>query len=162
VPREILLSDFQTIRYVTFFVFGILVASRFEFLAGAITRYAWSVNYLWLTALLLLAVPYTKGYLEFCYALGAFILLTLCVESTRAHRLLRHSALQWLGKVSYSLYLVHLVVLLSAVYLLHDLLPIWAILLLALVGSLLAAELLNRAVELPSNEIGKRLAARTG
>jgi peptidoglycan/LPS O-acetylase OafA/YrhL len=156
--REIAMSVIQTLRYVMFFVLGILMATQTEAIGALLRRYRRFRIHLWVAAAVLLAVPYTKGYTEICYAAGAFILLNLSLHSDRARAALRHPALQWLGKVSYSLYLVHLVVLLGTVYLLHDVLPMGVILLLALPGSLLAAELFNRAVELPSSEIGKWLA----
>jgi peptidoglycan/LPS O-acetylase OafA/YrhL len=159
--REIFLSCIQTLRYVVFFVFGILVATQFEVFDRALTRHPAAEKYLWLVAFGLLAVPYTKGYTEICYAVGAFILLILCIHSPLARRILRHPALLWLGKVSYSLYLVHLIVLIAAMYLLHDVLPTSVILLLYLVVSLLLAEVLNRTVELPSSELGKRMAEKT-
>lgn len=159
--REIFLSWIQTFRYVTFFVFGILVAIRFEVFDRALTRYPLTGKWLWVVAFGLLAVPYTKGYTEICYALGAFVLLILCIHSPRARRTLGHPVLQWLGKVSYSLYLVHLIVLIAAVYALHDILPTGVILSLVVVLSLVSAEVLNRTVELPSSELGKRLAEKT-
>jgi peptidoglycan/LPS O-acetylase OafA/YrhL len=159
--REVALSIIQTLRYVMFFTFGILIAAEYAWFDSLLTRYAWSRKYLWIAALGLLAVPYTKGYVEVCYAAGAFAVILLCIQSPAARTWLRRPALQWLGKVSYSLYLVHLVLLIAAVYLLNGTLPIGAVLALVLVGSLFAAELLNRWVELPSSALGKRLALRT-
>jgi peptidoglycan/LPS O-acetylase OafA/YrhL len=160
LPREIFLSWIQTFRYVMFFVFGILVATRFETFDRALTRHPASEKWLWVAAFALLAVPYTKGYIEICYAVGAFILLILCIHSPVARRILRHPTLQWLGKISYSLYLAHLVVLIAAFYSLHDILPTGVILVLYVVVSLLVADVLNRTVELPSSELGKRMAER--
>ena len=111
----------------------------------------------WVIAFALLAVPYTKGYLELCYAVGALMLIVLCLHSAAARRFLNRSVFLWLGKVSYSLYLSHQVILIALVYLLHDTLPMIAILPLVLIASLLAAELMNRTVEMPSSELGKRL-----
>jgi peptidoglycan/LPS O-acetylase OafA/YrhL len=157
---DMLLSWIQTLRYVLFFVLGILVAVRYPYFETLLQRYPRTRKLLWVCTAVLLAIPYTKGYLELCYAVGAFLLLILCLSSTAARGFLRYPAFLWLGKVSYSLYLVHLIILIAAVYLLHNVLPIAMILLLVLVISLSAAELLNRAVEMPSNEIGKRLTTR--
>ncbi len=154
------LSLIQSLRYCLFFVFGIMLARRPAFLQLPAVKRGWLRAALWVVPFVLLAVPYTAGYVELCYAIGAFLLLDLCMRSERARSILRHPPLLWLGKVSYSLYLTHLVVLIATVYLLHDLLPIAAILALVVPLSLLVAEILNRTVELPSSALGKRLAAR--
>jgi peptidoglycan/LPS O-acetylase OafA/YrhL len=158
--KTLALSLIQTLRYCLFFVFGIMLARRPPFLQLPAVSSRWLRAALWVVPFVLLAIPYTAGYVELCEAIGAFLLLDLCMHSARARSILRHPTLLWLGKVFYSLYLTHLVVLIAAVYLLHDLLPIAAILTLVVVLSLLDAELLNRTVELPSSGLGKRLAAR--
>lgn len=157
LTREIVLSVFQTARYVMFFVFGILVASKYTAFDAFLSRRPGLTKVLWPMAFLLLAVPYTKGYVEFSYAVGAFVLITLCMHSPTARGFLNRPPLLWLGRVSYSLYLSHQLVLLGLVHLLHDRVPMAVILLLVLAISLPLAELLNRTVEMPSSEIGKRL-----
>lgn len=160
ILQAFIMSVIQSLRYVMFFVFGILVATQSSLWDSLLRRHAWSRKYLWLFALGLLAIPYTKGYLELCYGVGAFVLLILCIQSPSARRFLGRPALMWLGKVSYSLYLVHLIVLIAAVYVLHDVLPIALILALVTISSLVLAEVLHRYVEMPSNQLGKRLAKR--
>jgi peptidoglycan/LPS O-acetylase OafA/YrhL len=158
LTREVFLSFLQTSRYVLFFVFGILIASKYAWFAGLLERHPRFAPAAWVIAFSLLAVPYTKGYLELCYAIGAMMLIILCLHSAAARRFLKQPTFLWLGKVSYSLYLSHQVILVAFVYLLHDALPMIAILTLVLIASLLMAELMNRTIELPSSELGKRLA----
>lgn len=156
--REIAMSFIQTVRYVVFFVLGILIAAKDSTLAGWLRLRPRAPLVLWPLAFLLLAVPYAAGYLEICYAAGAFLLITLCIHSEAAKRLLRHDTLRWLGKVSYSLYLSHQVVLLTMVHLLYRRLPLWEILVLFVPASLIVAQVLNWAIELPSSELGKKFA----
>lgn len=158
LPRDIVGSFLQSARYVLFFVFGILIAAYPAALADWLKRRERWRPALWAAALLLLAIPYAKAYLELCYAVGASLVIALCIHSEPAKRLLRHAALQRLGKVSYSLYLSHQIVLLTLAHLLYRQLPMGAIMLLVVPSSLLVADLLNRLVELPSSELGKRIA----
>jgi peptidoglycan/LPS O-acetylase OafA/YrhL len=157
LSRDVFQSFVQTARYILFFVFGILIASKFQQFQAVLERRKGLVMVLWPVAFILLAVPYTKGYLEICYAVGALLLIVLCMHSVGARRFLNRPVFLWLGKVSYSLYLSHQIVLIALVHVLHDKLPIGVIILLVLLISLPLAELLNRTVELPSSEIGKRL-----
>jgi peptidoglycan/LPS O-acetylase OafA/YrhL len=158
--REVFASVIETMRYVLFFVLGILIASQYPAFESRLRRHAWLPGVLWPLAIVLLALPYTKAYTEIAYATGAFLTITLSLFSEGAKTLLRHSALRWLGKVSYSLYLSHLVVLLALVHWLHTAMPLWAILALFVPLSLLVAQILYRLVEMPSHELGKHLANR--
>lgn len=63
----------------------------------------------------------------------------------------------FLGKISYSLYLYHFIVLIGSIYLLYKILPIWAILSIAFVLSFALATLAYHFVERPSITLGKRL-----
>jgi len=154
------LSILQTLRYVLFFVFGIVIVRQAPQIGAWLARHPGIKPFLWATAAILLAIPYTKGYTELLYAVGSFLLLNLCLHSDRARAVLRNPVLQWLGRISYSLYLTHLVVLLALVYALYGVLPMWLILLLVLVVSLGVAEIFNRWVEMPSARLGKRMATR--
>ncbi len=72
--------------------------------------------------------------------------------------LLMRRAPLWLGKVSFSLYLTHLPVLLAMLYGLHGLLPEGVIVALALPVMLGVAEVFHRQVESRAQALGKRLA----
>lgn len=90
---------------------------------------------------------------------GAVGVISLCLTSPAAGRALDWAPLQWLGRISYSLYLLHLVVLVSLVYLLHGRVPLPLILLAAPLLSLASADLMFRYVEEPARQLGRRIAA---
>jgi len=161
LSREVLHSLLDTTRYGLFFVLGIALALKGGALQSWLQKRQQALRgALWVLAFALLAVPFLAGYLELAYALGATLLLALCTASVTARRLLGFRWLTWLGKVSYSLYLVHLLVLLTLVHVLRQLLPLQLILPLAVASSLVFAELCNRFIELPANRLGKRLAGQ--
>jgi peptidoglycan/LPS O-acetylase OafA/YrhL len=83
---------------------------------------------------------------------GASALLVLLArgEAGALVRSLRSPALQWLGKVSYSLYLVHVPVALALAHALHGVLPAVAIAPLTVLLALPAAAAFYRAVERPA------------
>jgi len=93
-------------------------------------------------------LPY--GMSAWAVGLGAVALLTVVLASERVQRLLAAKSLQWLGRISYSLYLIHMTVLYSLFYELHAHLPPYAIALLVTPASLLAGWLLWVVVERPS------------
>ncbi|CAA9276447.1 MAG: hypothetical protein AVDCRST_MAG04-3418 [uncultured Acetobacteraceae bacterium] len=93
--------------------------------------------------------------------IGASVLLILLArgETGAFVRLLRSPALQWLGKVSFSLYLVHVPVALALAYALHGILPAAAIAALTVVLALPAATVFHKAVERPSLLLSRRAGA---
>ncbi len=95
--------------------------------------------------------------------IGASVLLILLArgETGAFVRMLRSPALQWLGRVSFSLYLVHVPVALALAYALHGTLPAAAIAALTVVLALPAAAVFYVAVERPSLLLSRRAAVST-
>ncbi len=60
-----------------------------------------------------------------------FVILSLAVSTLSS--LLRNKYLLYLGKISYSLYLYHIISLFSLIYMLHEILPLPIILIFSLV-----------------------------
>jgi peptidoglycan/LPS O-acetylase OafA/YrhL len=82
--------------------------------------------------------------------LGATWLIIIALCSQRARHSLNRPAVQFFGRISYSLYLAHGVVLLSLINLLYPRLPFGAIVAIALPAALIVSTALNRFVEQPS------------
>ncbi len=72
---------------------------------------------------------------------------------------LARRSVRWLGEISYSLYLIHVPLLLLALITLSGTVPVWAILVATPPVSILAAWGFHRAVALPSVRLGQHLAA---
>ena len=85
-----------------------------------------------------------------CYVTAAFASPTLV-------RLLTGAAASWLGKVSYSLYLVHLPILLTLVHLFAGHVPLPVLLAATVVLSLIAAGLSYRWIESPAIAFGRKV-----
>jgi peptidoglycan/LPS O-acetylase OafA/YrhL len=95
---------------------------------------------------------------------GATLIVLLFVSCRRAKRLGDTAAAQWLGRVSFSLYLVHLPIILAGVTLLRSVsLPL--ALAVSVAATFVAAELFYRYVEQPSHRLsmaaGRAVGRRT-
>jgi peptidoglycan/LPS O-acetylase OafA/YrhL len=88
---------------------------------------------------------------------GAALVICAVAASPAIARQLRGRLLLWLGRISYSLYLIHVPILLATVHLLYGRLPLGAVLGLAATLSLAAAALVHAILEGPSERIGRRL-----
>jgi len=93
--------------------------------------------------------------------LGAATLMMLALASPRLSALLLRQPLPFLGKVSYSLYLYHVIVLLTTINLLYGLLNLWLILLLALLLTFAITVAAYYGIEAPAIRLGKSLSARS-
>jgi peptidoglycan/LPS O-acetylase OafA/YrhL len=155
-----LYDPFNTFQYLFLFAGGAALSLN----AGAVRRRlgkapAWVIALLWLTALVFITFPNKFFIAANC---SAILLIALCLGDPRAEALLSRGVPRWLGRVSYSLYLVHLPVLLALVHLLWGKMPLPYILLSAVFLSLLVAELSYRLIEKPSIDLGRRVARLVG
>jgi peptidoglycan/LPS O-acetylase OafA/YrhL len=91
---------------------------------------------------------------------GGCAFVVFALGSPRAGALLRRRVPQFLGRISYSLYLLHAVVLLALLHVAHDQIPTAGIIALMWALSIPLAALCYRWVELPGIAAGKRIAAR--
>jgi peptidoglycan/LPS O-acetylase OafA/YrhL len=89
--------------------------------------------------------------------IGAVLLLIAVIGSSRAQAALETKPCLWAGRVSYSLYLSHLVLLLTLVSLLYRFVPVYLILLALPPLALALAGVLYRWLEQPAISLGRRL-----
>lgn len=87
-----------------------------------------------------------------------FIMTGLATKS--ASKLLTARPVVYTGRISYSIYLFHGILLLTFTNLLYGLVPLWAVLILTLVSTFVVSALSFKYLEVPSISIGRKLAAR--
>lgn len=92
-------------------------------------------------------------------AIGAGGIMMVSLHSWWCQKALAWSPMQFLARISYSLYLWHFIVLLYCVHLLYGRMPLAAILGAAFILMFPLSWLSFRYIELPSNALGRRLAA---
>jgi peptidoglycan/LPS O-acetylase OafA/YrhL len=105
-------------------------------------------------------VPYL-AHQVFCLP-GSVLLIVYAMQPGPLQRGLCHPLAQYLGRISYSLYLVHAFVNVALLKLLVGHLPLLAIIALSLVSSFALAELSYRFIELPAIQLGRRWSVPRG
>ncbi len=148
----------MTIKFALFFVMGISLAIH----SGKVTEYANRLSartrmVLWAGALATLALPDRTPGVDLAFGIAAAGIIVLTLTSVRATCLLERRGFGWLGRVSYSLYLVHLLVILTMVHLFDGLAPITVTLAAAVPVSLAAAHVMHQCVEAPAMALGRYL-----
>ncbi len=91
---------------------------------------------------------------------GAAIVICSTLPGGPIHSVLSHRWSMWLGRISYSLCLVHVPILLATVFLLRDRLPLPAILIPTAILCLQAGWAFHVLVAAPSARLGKLLAGQ--
>lgn len=141
-------ADAYTVVYLSVFAFGVLLAAL-EDQPRRRPRPSW-----WWVALGAVAVAALTVRRYPVMVLGATATVALALGSPRVERLLSARPACWLGEVSYSLYLVHLPVVLA---LSRWGTPVGVTVLLSVSLSLVAAAAFHRVVEKPSHRLASRL-----
>jgi peptidoglycan/LPS O-acetylase OafA/YrhL len=108
-------------------------------------------------ALLVFASSSLKG--NYCIYMGAIGLVALCSADSVLVNALERKPLLYLGKVSYSLYLVHMPVLLAVMHLFYGSWPNWLLICTGVALAMAISEVFNRLVEKPSQRLGRVAAA---
>lgn len=90
-------------------------------------------------------------------ALGASIFIVSSLGLNSFSKILLTKPISFLGKISYSLYLYHAIVLLTMVNFLFGKLDLWQILLIAIAVSVIIATFSYHFIEKPAITLGKRL-----
>lgn len=158
----------QSMRYVIMFVVGALLAKHRHavigwmarrsgiFRAGVFVVAACAITFKWWTPF---GMQFQWVRDTWCPLIGAALCIVLSLSSPAARRVLRTRVAVFLGRVSYSLYLYHAIVLFVLTKLLIDQLPYLVIAAIAVPIAVGAATVSYRYVEVPSIRWGRSLSA---
>ncbi|QGQ47221.1 acyltransferase family protein [Metabacillus sediminilitoris] len=177
ISMGLLTNYFTTIHYLSIFILGVLVAkyrftiihfyrqltipNKWIFLIMSVIIYNFADTIIPEILISPIFGPYLLIIEEYFQALGAIGFITAALGSDKVAWFLMRKPLIFLGKISYSLYLYHLIVLLSCVHILYGLIPIWQILIGSMVLSIGVSALFYYLIENPCIKFGRVLAEKT-
>jgi peptidoglycan/LPS O-acetylase OafA/YrhL len=155
-------SLMRTFYYLPIFCAGILLAfNRQSWVGWAQRRERWQLWALLFGSLLMISmrwvVPFGGTAADLFAGAGSLSLLLLALSWPGMTECLVTPVTGWLGRISYSLYLSHVPVYAVGIYLLHGLLPLWAITLVVVPFALVVGHLVTRYIENPFMRWGRRL-----
>jgi peptidoglycan/LPS O-acetylase OafA/YrhL len=119
---------------------------------GGQLRPAWARRLAWAGILVAASLPH-----DLMVITASAALILLARGPGLLPRVLARPSLLWLGRVSFSLYLIHMPVLGALLHGLGGVLPPWAALLLGLPLALLAAQGFHALVEAPAQRLSRRI-----
>lgn len=157
----------DTAYFIVFFAAGALLAVRRDVVAyhvGSLPQWAKLIP-IPVLAYLLLKTNFSEHSIagtanDYVRGLGAVMLIALAIGRVTFQNVLSRRSLQWLGCVSYSLYLIHVPILYFVSQTIGNAWSSLEVSMVVIPASLVAADLMARIVEFPSIELGKKLVAR--
>ncbi|GGD73427.1 acyltransferase family protein [Paenibacillus nasutitermitis] len=169
---------FATINYTGMFIVGALLAQHREWLKNKFMNFSVKIKILFFSAGLLMYAYLHPSFaikmflfhnIDFFYrtvidswaiTFGAALLILAALSSTLFSEILKNRIINYLGKISYSLYLIHIVVFYACIHSLHKLIPLWSIYIIAVAITLVSASLMYKFIEKPSITLGKLLTGK--
>lgn len=151
-------TPLSALRYFWLFAVGAGIALHAGAIRGWFARRTRGERVmLWLMAVGFLLLPF-QALENITTPLASIAVVILCFADARADRALSTPALEWLGRVSYSLYLIHVPILLTLTHLLYGHVPMAVLLVLIVAAAVGAAHVMYRWVERPAMAVGRRWA----
>ncbi len=155
----------DTVYYGFFFVLGAVVAKHIDWLLAFVRTFSWQRAVLWLGAALVVygAMPFSGVALPLQQGAVGFAvvgIMLLGVGTRVVSGLLLHPILRFMGRISYSYYLLHTVVLTHVADLMYGHAPNIVIATVGIAASMGLAWAAYRWIEVPSIRLGQSLYLR--
>jgi peptidoglycan/LPS O-acetylase OafA/YrhL len=166
--RDAAINSMLTLHYAAFFLIGSLLAKHLHAISRWFDRLtAFQASVIALVSLLLYGFsdastiiqrfPIPADLYDWVAALGAIMFIVFAMNSRPFHTFLTSRAIHHLGKISYSLYLIHGTILFVLIHTLFGHVPFGILLLIYLSATLLITEIFYRLLERPTMLLGRRL-----
>lgn len=158
---------YKTLPYVLMFIVGALLAKHSETIIHRLSALKLKAKLVILVIGLLLYnttdwvlnghLLQLKAFDDFETLVGSAILIAMALSWKTLANLLLTRPLRFLGKISYSLYLFHAIVLFSLTYLIYQYIPLWLLWLGILGASILVSTVSYHWLEVPTMRLGRLL-----
>lgn len=161
-------SKLRLLQFLPMFLIGSMLARYKDDLVAWFRRIPWVLHIPMLVVALLLYVcrwlfwtqnplPFQNVLIDWGIMLACAFAVVTALATTAAHALLSWRPFVWLGRISYSVYLTHMLVEVVVLQTLGDILPLWLLLVCCVPLTLAVSHLAYRWIELPAVAVGKRL-----
>jgi peptidoglycan/LPS O-acetylase OafA/YrhL len=151
-----------TVRMIPYFMFGILLSKHSDEVRKFTQRVPVPIRIALLVVPIVTFTIEHRGYLSIrrdtLYDISAAMVVVLALDTPQITAMLNRVVLQWLGRISYSVYLIHTPVVVLVFHALIGRTTLWSIVLAATGVTLATATLTYRFVEMPAIRLGQRAA----
>ncbi|WP_376093929.1 acyltransferase family protein [Roseomonas sp. CCTCC AB2023176] len=154
-PQDRVMLDYSFLRSLAataYFSLPVLIGAALALVAPL--RWPSQPGDRWAVTLTLLALFSIES--DIAYFAASALTIALASVPGGFRNFLRHPLLAWLGRMSFSLYLVHVIVLVSLLHAMVSSVPLLVIAMTGTVLSLLAAAVFHRIVERPSQVLARQ------
>ncbi|OAS88193.1 MULTISPECIES: acyltransferase family protein [Metabacillus] len=158
---------FLTLQYLFMFIAGSLLAKHRIHLISLFTSLSNPIKYILVSLAVLfytfkwwgynLSPLYNSFSVDVVITIGASVFLIMSLSSKKVSKFLNLKSVRYMGKISYSIYLYHCIVLFSLINIFYGSINITLILIGSLILTLLVASLAYNLIEIPSITLGRKL-----
>lgn len=163
-------SIFDTIHFTSFFILGSLIAKYRLYLVDTYKNlkrtYKWALLFISIVCYgyskvieSVLNYEFMHIFTEYGIAFASVVVVVVSLSSDKLSNLLKNKTIIFIGNISYSLYLYHFIVLMSLTKLIHGIVPMEITNILILVISVGLATISYFYIEIPSANLGRKLAS---
>lgn len=162
------ISNLATFTFM--FVCGALIAKHLDTLKNAYKKlnktskwaYLFLTLFFYMYGIFLVDVSWLHVSItdELMITLGSALLIILSLSSDTFSNILRKKPALFLGRISYSLYLYHTIVLFSIIYIFYEVIPLWLIWIISFILTLIVSHMSQKYIEAPANNFGKLIVKR--
>jgi peptidoglycan/LPS O-acetylase OafA/YrhL len=170
-----MIPEFSLLYYLTFFMAGIVLYKHHEKIVFKISNLSAKLKALLYVVAILLYTNYCNidafapklvdvlskiALSDYLVTLGSVLLMSLVLAEDSKNKFLSNKYLGYVGKISFSLYLIHPIIIMLVCFNFGKGLSFFVLHLLCFIASLIAAIIFYRIVELPTQNLGLKLSKK--
>lgn len=165
-------SDFALVYYLTFFMVGISLYKNHTFFIAIINSLSKKIKIVFYFIAIMLYTNYSNLVLffpklvsilekwipsDYLITMASALLMILILSERSDNKFLSNKYLVYIGKISFSLYLIHPIVVMLICFIMGASLPFYVLHPLCFVLSLIAAIIFYKLIEFPTQKLGFKL-----
>ncbi|WP_409422296.1 acyltransferase family protein [Pseudaeromonas sp. ZJS20] len=161
-------SFFDTLHYCSIFLIGSTLYVRKDKIISTIVAMSSFIKVLLLSvgvflygyakvSEMLIKGNFSHKVTEYVLTIGSCLIIVVCLGSLRLKTIMENKIFIFLGKISYSVYLLHFIIMISLLHIYGNVLNVYIIYIVSFLLSLISAYLFNVAIEQPSAKFGNWL-----
>jgi peptidoglycan/LPS O-acetylase OafA/YrhL len=159
----------DSVHFMAMFIIGALIAKHRQTLISKVSLFSRKNKililviaffaYTYSRAIRIVPIPFLEVVVDWGISIGVAIIIIYSLSDLNFARFLERKTFSFLGKISYSLYLYHAVIIITTAHFLHDYTNAWVIAMVSIIPIFIISFVAWKWVEQPAIRVGKWIAS---